>query len=313
VADALFGWLARLVALGSFSRLGWLARALAPAVRVRRGHVRAAMARAGVARAAAAQVYVDLVRGALELLWLSGRLRADPASARRVIDERVHIDDASRATLCRALDGGPVVVAASHTGNFELAAYWLARQQSERGRPAAALVTRQGVGAADRFVTSLRRAFDLEPLAPHVTGAAPSSRALDVLRRGGAVAVVIDQAPAAPGVTTSFLGAPARVDPAFATLAARAGAHVVFVAAHRDGADVHIRVLGESEPPRTSASRLALARRGTALLDAFVRAHPESWMWLHRRWKAPSRRAHRRVERPRALWGIRAVETRHAG
>ncbi|MCA9589443.1 MAG: lysophospholipid acyltransferase family protein [Myxococcales bacterium] len=311
MADALWGLIARVVAIASFSRLGWVARLVAPAVRVRRGHVRAAMARAGVPLGVAARVYVDLVRGALELLWLSGRLCRDPESARRVVRDRVRLDDASHATLTKELDGGPVVIAASHTANFELASYWLARELSARGRPAAALVTRQGVGAADRFVTSLRRAFGIEPLAPHTGGAPPSRRALEVLRSGGAVAVVIDQAPATAGVTAPFLGAPARVDVAFASLAARAGARVVFVAAHREGADVHVRVLGVAGPPRTAASRVALARRATALLDGFVREHPESWMWLHRRWKAPAVRA--RVERPRALWGIRAVETRHAG
>ena len=177
MADALWGLIARVVAIASFSRLGWVARLVAPAVRVRRGHVRAAMARAGVPLGVAARVYVDLVRGALELLWLSGRLCRDPESARRVVRDRVRLDDASHATLTKELDGGPVVIAASHTANFELASYWLARELSARGRPAAALVTRQGVGAADRFVTSLRRAFGIEPLAPHTGGAPPSRHA----------------------------------------------------------------------------------------------------------------------------------------
>jgi hypothetical protein len=28
-------------------------------------------------------------------------------------------------------------------------------------------------------------------------------------------------------------------------------------------------------------------REATAALDRFVRAHPASWLWLHRRWRAP--------------------------
>lgn len=300
---------AGLVSRLSLDALARLARGLAPLLRVRRGHVRSALARAGLPEAAAGEVYVDLVRGALELLWLSGRVRRLPDETVALVARDVEVDDRSRDLIDAALAAGPVVFAASHTGNWEIAAYWAANRAERHGKRVAALVRRQGARGADAFVGALRRAFGLEA----ISDAEPRgfSRAVRVLRGGGAVAAVIDQRPVGPSVTAPFLGAPARVDLTFATLAARGRATVLFVAARRRGAHWVIEVLDRADPPRGRAAREALARRGTRLLDAFVRAHPRAYLWLHERWGSP--RAARRDERRRALWGIRAEETHHVG
>lgn len=300
---------AALVSRLSLGALARLARGLAPLLRVRREHVRTALARAGLPEATVAGVYVDLVRGALELLWLSGLARRAPAETEVLLSRGVEVDDRSRALIDGALAAGPVVFAASHTGNWEIAAYWAAGEARRHRKRMAALVRRQGARGADAFIGALRRAFGLEA----ISDAEPRgfSRAVRVLREGGAVAAVIDQRPVGPSVTAPFLGAPARVDLTFATLAARASATVLFVAARRREDRWVVHVLDRAEPPRSRAGREALARRGTRLLEAFVRVHPRAYLWLHERWGSP--RAARRDERRRALWGIRAEETHHVG
>src|SRR5690348_3414679 len=85
------------------------------ALRVRRAHVEASMERAGVAapREMAAAMYRSLGTSALELLWIAGS-RAD-------VRDLVRVDASTRAALRDANVRG-AVIAASHTGNWDLAA-----------------------------------------------------------------------------------------------------------------------------------------------------------------------------------------------
>jgi KDO2-lipid IV(A) lauroyltransferase len=117
------------------------------------------------------------------------------------------------------------------------------------------------------------------------------ARARAVLRRGGVVAMMIDQVPLSPRHASpcEFLGRLAATDRAPAALAACARVPLVVAAAHRapDGRQV-LHVLDVLTPPASRPTRawvLQATRTSTRLLDAFVRAHPDQWLWLHRRWK----------------------------
>lgn len=253
--------------------LGWLAGGL---LRLRRRHVEDAMRRAGVGdpTRAAAAMYASLGAGVFEVLARAlGRPRP-----------RVGLDPASEAAWAAALADGPVVVAASHTGNWELAAAWLAERT-----PSAVVAKPMHSAWFERLLGGVRRRLGVATIAPE--GALAAARA--ALADGRSVAMVIDQVPgrAAHGVRGEFLGASAWIDRAPFTLAHRAGVPVVVAAQRRlpDGEHA-LEVLDVLGPrPGEGAHRfVARAARGaTARLDAFVRAHPEAWFWLHRRWREP--------------------------
>src|SRR5215472_6043107 len=131
VARLPFAWLRGLGAL-----LGWLAGSL---LRIRRAHVETAMLAAGVSKPkrTAQAMYANLGAGVAELLWLSRHgptalirnpqgFRWGAWGERRRSPHRgsiVSIDPASRALIQRARAlGRGIVLAASHTGNWELAA-----------------------------------------------------------------------------------------------------------------------------------------------------------------------------------------------
>ncbi|MGH7281286.1 MAG: hypothetical protein ACRELY_07175, partial [Polyangiaceae bacterium] len=62
----------------------------------------------------------------------------------------------------------------------------------------------------------------------------------------------------------------------------------VVAAARRTAAGDHVLyVLEVLRPPArpTRACVLEATRGATEALGAFVRAHPDQWLWLHRRWK----------------------------
>jgi KDO2-lipid IV(A) lauroyltransferase len=234
--------------------LGFLAGSV---LRIRRRHVDESMERIG-ARNAAPAMYCALGTSIFELLWL-----ASLPSARReaVIDRHVAVDP---------LPAGPAILAASHTGNWELAAAAVAR-----ARPVFVVAKPFSSSWFDSFVARLRARLGIQTIDPR--GAA--SAVMRALRSGALVVMPIDQVPdrSKNAATAMFLGERAWVDRAPFVLARRAQAQVLVCAAHRDGRLHRARVLAATSDPAEA----------TSVLDRFVRAHPESWMWLHRRWRRP--------------------------
>jgi KDO2-lipid IV(A) lauroyltransferase len=111
------------------------------------------------------------------------------------------------------------------------------------------------------------------------------------LAKGGVVALLIDQVPdgrsGAPQIP--FLGRDAYADLFPAMLAARTGARLVQVAVLEQNVGDERLVLLDATGPGTT-DRGALVARTARLfshLEAFIRREPTSWLWLHRRWRAP--------------------------
>lgn len=261
-------WLARLLG----AALGFVAGTV---LRIRRAHVERAMTAAGIAHPArqAAAMYRALGASAFEFLWMAAR----GPSALRVVS----IAPASRERWAQALAAGKgVVVAASHTGNWDLAACAIARHVE-----LLVVTKRLHVRWLDRFWQSTRRRLGVQLAGP--LGALP--RAREVLRRGGAVAMMIDQVPSPRrAVPVSFLGQPAHADRAPAALAAAAGAPLVIATSCREPSGAHtLHVLDVLWPPARPGRPFIddATRRATRELERFVMAHPDQWLWMHRRWK----------------------------
>lgn len=279
--------------------LGWLAGSL---VRIRRRPVVAAMERAGIAHAEreASAMYAGLGTGIFELFWLAG---ASPERRDRALREHVVLDEELATAILSARERGPLLLAASHTANWELIAYGAAQTLATRGARLAIVAKPISVGAFHAFCTKLRTACGLVLIAP--SGALAESRRL--LAAGDVVAMPIDQVPdrTQHGVNVSFLGAPALADRAPAALARSLGATVIVVGASRDHGTHRAHLLAEIAPDGPASSWVPeTTREATRLLDAFVTRNPSSWLWLHRRWRAPLERA---------LEPARLVASRHPG
>ncbi len=279
--------------------LGWLAGSV---LRIRRRPVVAAMERAGIAHAEeeASAMYAGLGTGIFELFWLAG---ASPERRERALREHVVLDDDLAAAILGARERGPLLLAASHTANWELIAYGAAQTLATRGARLAIVAKPISVAVFHAFCTKLRTACGLVLIAP--SGALAEARRL--LTAGDVVAMPIDQVPdrAQHGVNVSFLGAPALADRAPAALARSLGATVIVVGASRDQGVHRAHLLAELTPDGPASSWVPeTTRQATRLLEAFVARHPSSWLWLHRRWRAP-------LERP--LKPARLVASGHPG
>ena len=107
------------------------------------------------------------------------------------------------------------------------------------------------------------------------------------LRAGGHVAMLVDQKQN-DGIAVPFFGATAMTAPALGRLGRRFGCPILPVRVERL-AGAHFRFT--VEPPidiagtgDAAADVLAIMTRVNAVIEAWARARPEQWIWLHRRW-----------------------------
>jgi KDO2-lipid IV(A) lauroyltransferase len=113
---------------------------------------------------------------------------------------------------------------------------------------------------------------------------------LRAVKQGRVVAVLNDQyARRSRGVFVPFLGVRASTSLGLAILALRSGAPIVPAYSIRTGPDHHRMVIRPPlETPDTGDRRKdaeLLTARCNEVLGEIIRAHPEQWMWSHRRFR----------------------------
>ena len=110
------------------------------------------------------------------------------------------------------------------------------------------------------------------------------------LRQNHAVGIVMDQnTAAADGLLVDFFGKPARTTPVAAILARHRDIPVVPVFSRRLADGRHLLMVSPPIPMEKTQDPQADIRRHLELqsraIEEWVRACPEQWLWLHRRWK----------------------------
>ena len=116
------------------------------------------------------------------------------------------------------------------------------------------------------------------------------SASLKALRRGEIIGLLMDQSSLRhEGILVPFFGTDAYTSIGPALMALRAGCPVIGVFMVRQGLGKHRLVFSEEIPIQRSGNlRQDIAdntRRFNQLIESYVRAYPDHWFWLHRRWK----------------------------
>jgi KDO2-lipid IV(A) lauroyltransferase len=214
---------------------------------------------------------------------LGGALADGLQAARRrgrPLDHLCRLDDPDLAARLVA-DPRPKVFVTAHLGSFELAAAVLARQFGERG---GAIARRLDNPFLDALVRRLRVVAPGQWLEKR--GA--TSAALDRLRGGDSVALLLDEDAGRRGIFVDFFGRPASTQRTAALLALMSGAQLVVGAVTRTPSGERRFRLAEVEvtsEETTSGAVAALTRRATAVLEAWIREDPTQWRWVHWRWR----------------------------
>ena len=183
-----------------------------------------------------------------------------------------------------ARQGGPAILFTGHIGNWEVLPLAIARC----GLTFATMYRPSDNKLIDQLVIELRReALGDEGAKLFPKGAQGARQALMHLRRGGNLGLLQDQK-MNDGIEARFFGHKAMTASALAALALRLRCPVVPTYVYRTAP---ARFLVTYEPPLAlpdsgdrAADVLALTQAVNDRLEAWIRAKPESWLWLHRRW-----------------------------
>lgn len=194
--------------------------------------------------------------------------------------EQVRVPDDWAAFDAALAQGRGLILASLHFGNFELCGRVIAARCDLLD-----VVKPQRNRLFDRYLERMRGRFGIATVPKDRSGPAVRKH----LRLGRVVSLLMDQDAGDKGVVVDFLGRPASTWPGAARLAVRADCPVLPVGLVRGPGGGNDLVFGTLIDPRnlTEEQRepLALTARITRELEAFVRAHPEQWFWVHRRWK----------------------------
>lgn len=219
------------------------------------------------------------------------RILKDPRAVRPADpgDEGVPpLPDLLRDALGR---GRGLFLLTGHVGSWELLGAWMARELAELGLGPLGVVTGTVHNpAVDRLLQGRRRRLGMVVL-PRDEGLRPL---LAHLRRGRAVAVLLDQNIGVQTLAVPFFGRPAATSVGMARIALRDGVPVLPVAIAWDGGQgchvvSHCALL---EPGGGSTQDVpGLLARCNGCLERFIRRNPQQWVWFHDRWRAAGRQA----------------------
>ncbi len=182
-----------------------------------------------------------------------------------------------------AAKGRGVLIVTGHLGAWELSSYY----HSLTGHPMSMVIRRLDNPRIDAWVNRIRclhgnRVLHKDDFARGLLGA---------MREGRSVGILMDTNMTPPqGVFVPFFGLPACTASGLARVAAKTGAAVLPGALlwHEDERKYVLHFWPEIEMRQTGdaeADAIENTARCTAAIERVVRAYPDQWLWVHRRWK----------------------------
>jgi KDO2-lipid IV(A) lauroyltransferase len=196
------------------------------------------------------------------------------------LDELIEIR--GEENIRRAMElGRGVILLSAHIGQWEYAAALLAR----RGMPIHAIGAKQRDDRITRAISDTRMRAGVTPLGKGLD----LRGSIECLKKGGILAVLLDQDARDTGVISPFLGQPASTPVGPIKLARKFGCPVVPTHIVRNSDGVHMTMT--VEPPlegpngRPFGEDLQYAAdRCNEVISGWIRENPGQWLWMYPRW-----------------------------
>ena len=227
-----------------------------------------------------------LVKGSFESLGrvlgeVSQFHKATPAKLEHLIE--FHIDHLLELYAKVRHQGRGAIVVTGHIGNWELFVFAFAAIYE----PMSYLARPLDNPLIEEMTVRIRSRFGNRPINKTNSVMVASK----ILREGGILGILADvNAHPKEGVFVPLFGVPACTSTGAALLAIRTNSVIVPMCAVWDREkNKYVAIHGEIiEPAMTGDRKSDVAEttaRFTAEIEKFVRAYPDQWLWIHKRWK----------------------------
>jgi Kdo2-lipid IVA lauroyltransferase/acyltransferase len=224
-----------------------------------------------------------VIRGMIRQVgWMAGEFSQFPKYTRENIERVVIVDGFENFDAARRRGKG-VLFLTGHMSAWELAPF----AQALYGHPLHFLVRPIANKRVDALINGYRCRSGNQPIEKN-----RSARAiLKVLGDGGTVGVLADHnTDIEESVFVDFFGVPASTTSGLARIALRTDAAVVpgFLSWDEKRRKYRLRFEPAVELARTASEESDVVEntaRFTRVIEDFIRAHPDQWLWVHKRWK----------------------------
>jgi Kdo2-lipid IVA lauroyltransferase/acyltransferase len=224
-----------------------------------------------------------VIRGMVRQIgWMAGEFSQFPKYTRENIERIVVVDGFENFDAARRRGQG-VLFLTGHMSAWELAPF----AQALYGYPLHFLVR----PIANRRVDALINGYRCRPGNRPIEKNKSARAILKALGEGGTVGVLADHnTDIEESVFVNFFGVAASTTSGLARFALRTDASVVpgFLSWDEGRRKYRLRFEPAVELVRTAneeADVVENTQRFTRVIEDFVRAHPDQWLWVHRRWK----------------------------
>jgi Kdo2-lipid IVA lauroyltransferase/acyltransferase len=223
-------------------------------------------------------------------------LRGSFENLGRLLVEFTHLPELNKGNICRFVvhdglenyleglrRGRGVIFMTAHFGAWELSSF----AHAVYGYPLRFVVRPIDNPRVERLISTYRTRSGNIPIERR----SAARDILKALRQNEAVGILFDQnTTRSEGVFAEFFGIPAATTPALALFALRTGAAVVpgfliwdaSLRKHRLRLDPPVQLI---ETGNLDHDVLENTKIFNKILEAYIRAYPDQWLWIHRRWK----------------------------
>src|SRR5215472_6309352 len=223
-----------------------------------------------------------VIRGMIRQVgWMVGEFSQFPKYTPENIERIVFVDGSENFDAARRRGKG-VLFLTGHMSAWELAPF----AQAFFGYPLSFLVRPIANRRVDALINSYRCRFGNQPIEKN-----RSARAIfKVLSESGTVGVLSDHNTSVENVFVSFFGVPAATASGLARIALRTDAAVVpgFLSWDMERRRYRLRFEPAVSLTRTGDEEtdvVANTQCFTRVIENYIRAHPDQWLWVHKRWK----------------------------
>lgn len=225
-------------------------------------------------RAIARGAYRNYGIALLEFLWAS-----DKPAVTLIPLVRIQNPEVMRSALERRKG---VLFLSGHFGAWE---FLVTASSLQFGVPAATLVQHQRNARIDARIDAIRRRFGNDTIPMGVA----SRRVLTALAENRIVPLLADQSGPKEAVFVEFFGRPAATHRGVAAFSLKSGAPIVmgFLVRQHDGTyTLTLEEVAQHDLGGYNEENIIeLTRRHVAVLERWIRRHPDHWLWMHKRWK----------------------------